>query len=219
MPFIVKNYNCLKMPENTLFSFRVDLAQLNAGAPPWLRSEERVTIERDCLGRHLLEEKGPGWPNLTLVGSAWSEEELLFHFDCWASDSPQGRDTVVVVIQPESVGTSVKLEIDSQGRCGDAHVLRAGVDIDSKWESRARIEIEQGDSGKSWKLCLSLPLEIPITSLVGGGARSGCRVAIELARIIELEKETEYLLWRPGFTPYPDVLSPAAFGNLMFLDP
>ncbi len=207
------------MPENTLFSFRLDLAELDAGAPPWLRSEERVSIERDCLGRHRLNEKGPGWPNLSLVGSAWSEEQLLFHFDCWASDSRQGRDTVVIVIQPESVGTSVKLEIDSQGRCVDAHVLRAGVDIDFKCESKARIEIVQGDSGKSWKLCVSLPLEVVSPPWSVAPPEAGTVWRLNLARVIELGKETEYLLWRPGFSPYPDVLSPAAFGNLMFLDP
>ena len=206
------------MPENTLFSFRVDFTELNAGAPPWLRSEERVSIERDCLGRHLLNEKGSGWPNLTLVGSAWSEKELLFHFDCWASDSGQGRDAVVVVIQPESVGTSVKLEIDSEGRFVDTHVLRAGGDVDLKWELKARIEIVRGDSGKAWKLCLSLPLEVlsPLGSVAP--PETGAVWRLNLARVLELGKETEYMLWRPGFTPDPDVLNPAAFGNLMFLD-
>ena len=177
------------MPENTLFSFRVDLAELDAGAPPWLRSEERVSIERDCLGRHLLNEKGPGWPNLSLVGSAWSEEQLLFHFYCWASDSRQGRDTVVIVIQPESVGTSVKLEIDSQGRCVDAHVLRAGVGIDLKWESKARIEIVQGDSGKSWKLCVSLPLGVVSPPWSVAPPEAGAVWRLNLARVIEMGKK------------------------------
>jgi len=207
------------MPENTLFSFRTDSTEVNAEAPPWLRSEERVSIERDCLGRHLLNEKGPGWPNLTLVGSAWSEEELLLHFDCWASDSRQGRDIVLVVLQPESVGTSVKLEIDSEGRCVDAHVLRAGIDIDLKWKSRARIEIVKSDSGKNWKLYLSLPLTVLLSLWSAASPEAGAVWRLNLARVIDLGKETEYLLWRPGFTPYPDVLNPTAFGNLIFLDP
>ncbi len=206
------------MSENTLFCFRVDLAPLRVGGP-WLRAEERVTIERDCLGRHLLDKKGPSWPNVTLVGSAWSEEELLFHFDCWASDSSHHRDSVVVVIQPESTGTGVKLEIDSQGHCVDAHVLRAGVDTDLKWESRARIEIVQGDFGKSWKLCVSLPLEVLLPLWSAPPPEVGAVWRLNLARIIELEGETEYVLWRPGFTPYPDVLNEAALGNLVFLDP
>ena len=207
------------MPENTLFSFRTDSTEVDAGAPSWLRIDERVSIERDCLGRHLLNEKGPGWPNLTLVGSGWSEEELLFHCDCWAGHSRRGRDTVVVVIQPESVGTSVKLEIDSKGRCVDAHVLRAGIDIDLKWKSRARIEIVPGDSGNNWKLHLALPLKVLLSLWSAAPPTAGAVWRLNLARVIELGEDTEYLLWRPGFTPYADVLDPSAFGNLIFLDP
>lgn len=207
------------MPENTLFSFRLGAGgSAGKGQPDWLRRDQRVTIERDSLGRHLLDEKGPGWPNLTLVGSAWSDEELLFHFDCWCGRPPQGRDTVVVVIQPESVGTSVKLEIDSQGRCVDAHVLRAGVDIDLKWESKARIEIGAGDSGNGWTLALALPLEELPPLWSETPPEAGAVWRLNLARVIDLGEETEYLLWRPTFAAYPDVLDPTAFGNLFFLE-
>ncbi len=207
------------MPENTLFSYRLENDSDEPGTSQWWQSNgERVTIEKDCLGRNMLSEKGAGWPNLTLVASAWSDRGLFFHFDCWSGGSHQGQDTVVLVIQPESVGTSVKLEIDSQGRCVDAHVLRAGVDIDLKWDSRAEIKIGPGEKGFSRQLQVALPLHHLLLLWSEAPPEEGSVWRLNLARIIEMEQETEYLLWRPGFSTYANVLDPAAFGNLMFLD-
>ncbi len=206
------------MPENTLFSYRRKNLGENNETLRWWLSGDRVTIERDCLGRDMLSQKGPGWTNLTLVGSAWSDRKLFFHFDCWSGGPRQGQDSVVLVIQPESVGTSVRIEIDSHGRCIDAHVLRAGVDIDLKWESRAEVEIVPGDKGLSHHLQVALPLHDLLLLCSEASPQEGSVWRLNLARIIEIEEETEYLLWRPSFSTYPDVLDPAAFGNLMFLE-
>ena len=206
------------MPENTLFSYRLETQGENNETFRWWLSGDRVTIERDCLGRNMLSQKGPGWTNLSLVGSAWTEQELFFHFDCWSGGPCQGQDSLVLVIQPESVGTSVRIEIDSQGRCIDAHVLRAGVDIDLKWESRAEVEIIPGEKGLSRYVQVVLPLNHLLLLWPEAPPKEGSVWRLNLARIIEIEEETEYLLWRPSFSTYPDVLDPAAFGNLMFLE-
>jgi len=206
------------MPENTLFSYRLKNLGENNETLRWWLSGDRVTIARDCLGRDMLSQKGPGWTNLTLVGSAWSDRKLFFHFDCWFGGPRQGQDSVVLVIQPESVGTSVRIEIDSQGRCIDAHVLRAGVDIDLKWESRAEVEIVPGEKGLSRHLQVALPLHDLLLLWSEAPPQEGSVWRLNLARIIEIEEESEYLLWRPSFSTYPDVLDPAAFGNLMFLE-
>ncbi len=223
------------MPENTLFSYRTEEpedALSDRAHPAWSRPE-KISIDRDWMGRSLLREKGMDWNNLTQLSSLWNDDRIMFRFDCWfdrlnidealARDrSVRGlweKDVVEIFLKPEARDDYFEIEISPLGQWLDAHIRMPRIDVNFHWSSRLKLKVEIDRPEQKWRLFVSLPFASfggpsgdirPPT--VGEVWRANfCRIAGE-------RPEREYLAWRPTFTPRPDFHVPACFGNLFFLE-
>ncbi len=222
------------MPENTLFSYKTGLsleALFEADEPAWSR-HEKTNIDRDWMGRSMLREKGIGWKNLTQVMSLWTEDWLVFRFDCWydalnidmgaaAVRTRRGlweRDVVEIFLRPEACEDYFEIEISPLGQWLDAHILSPRIDVDFHWDSGLRLDVTVDRDTKIWRVFAALPF----TPMVSGREGADQPVAGEvwrmnLCRVAGEEPAREYLTWRPTFTRRPDFHVPSSFGNLFFL--
>ncbi len=223
------------MPENTLFSYKTNQGLdflFKADESVWAE-RERTNIDRDWMGRSMLREKGIGWKNLTQVVSLWTDEWLLFRFDCWydvlnidsslaSARTRRGlweRDVVEIFLRPEACEDYFEIEISPLGQWLDAHILSPRVDVDYHWDSGLRLNVTVDSATKIWRVFAA----IPFAPLVRGREGAGHPVAGEvwrmnLCRVAGEEPAREYLAWRPTLTPRPDFHVPASFGNLFFLE-
>ena len=209
------------MPENTLFSvsYQGKKDALVADAPGWVREDDRVSIARDSSGRHMLDAAGLNWPSLTRVASVWNRFGLVFHFQCWyrPERSQHGSDSVAILVQPEAGASSFKVEITSRGDCFDSQVSSEGADGDHQWDSALQLVLHEQESQGCWSAAVCFPWRNFSIPGEGHAPAVGDVWRLNLARIISDGPRSEYLLWRPSFTPTPNILQTQALGNLFFL--
>jgi hypothetical protein len=222
------------MPENTLFCRYADVPKkslLDFSHPLWSRWEQ-VVIDRDWQGRSLLSLKGHNWKNLTQVTSLWTDESLVFFFQCWFDllnlnvDDPDRQpvralwetDVVEVFLKPESCEDYFEIEVSPLGQCLDAHVIQPRIDVDFNWGSNVKLRAEVQKAERVWRILVAIPFQSMVdASKTKAPPRAGECWRLNLFRMAGREPEREFLAWRPTFTSKPDFHVPSAFGNILFL--
>lgn len=220
-----------------MFSTRTELSStevLHPAHPEWLEVPQ-VRITRLWNGKPATSEYGENWSNSTEVKSLWNASHLIFHFLCSFSElnvSPelgQGGpidrlwefDVAEAFIRPSGFEEYFEFEVSPLGQWLDVRIIRPRVDVDFRWQSCLEVDVQLDRDSMIWTACLAVPFSSMQGSAVGQveRVRTGDIWRANFFRAAGSPIAREHLSWRPTLTPEPDFHVPAAFGNLIFVDP
>jgi len=202
------------MPQNALFAHRPDTEfdPLESLTDAHWKVSDRITLERDWLGRSLIRQKGLGWRNLCEIRSLWTPSHLSFHIQCWF-EQPSDLDCVILLLRPASRADYFQIEVRPDGKPVDSHVRRPRVDVDYSWSSQLQVRSQIFPEERIWRASLQVPFSLSWAAppCVGEAWR------FNVVRTVGEGADLDFISWRPTFTPLPDPHVPESFGVLVFL--
>ncbi len=202
------------MPQNALFALfpATEFDPLESLTDAGWKVSDRITLERDWLGRSLIRQKGLGWRHLCEVRSLWTPTALCFHIQCWF-EQQRDDDRVILFLRPASRADYFQFEVRSDGKSVDSHVRRPRVDVDYSWSSHLEVSSQVSLEERIWWASLRIPFSPSWASApcVGEGWR------FNVVRSVGEGADLDFISWRPTFTPLPDPHVPESFGVLIFL--